>query len=350
MDVLTVLVILGPMVTAATLLAVFFLPAFPLLVVPGLPEELYRPLVHRLRVAGLVVAEGDAQMSVRIGRVSAVRVHLRSVTEGTEVRYRPDATPSGWTLVLALIFLGAYGLTAFAAVVLVLVVALRASTFARTRLAPMAVKAAIRGPTARPDAAALLVDGLAETYRIATEAYAAERSRYGDRQLLGALGALALWTALFFGLLLAGFPLWDAALWPAAAAAVVLLAGGSAVFRAFRPRRQEYRGWTDRLRAAWSAAASGSEDAGPSGLALLAEASGQVPGWLQAARRAGFLRDPHGYVVPVALGFWGYWLLWAFVWFAPQGETLPVGVVLAGTGIALLAGAVVLQRRWARSQ
>src|SRR3989304_5571326 len=85
MDVFTVLVVLAPMVAAATLLAVFFLPAFPLLTVPGLPEDLYRPLVPRLRLGGFVVSEGDGQMSVRVGRISAVRVHLRSVTEGTEI-------------------------------------------------------------------------------------------------------------------------------------------------------------------------------------------------------------------------------------------------------------------------
>src|SRR3990170_580014 len=242
MDVFTVLVILAPMVAAATLLAIFFLPAFPLLAVPGLPEDLRKPLVHRLRLAGLVVAEGEGQMSVRVGRISAVRVHLKSVTEGTEIRYRPDATPSGWTLVLALIFLGAYGLTAIAAVILVLYVALRASQFVRLRLANLAVKAAM-DPRPRPDASLLLVDELAETYRIATEAYEAERSAHGDRVLLAALGALALWTVLFFGISLRATTAWEVFAVPTVAAAVVLAVGGLAVWRSFRPRRAEYRAW-----------------------------------------------------------------------------------------------------------
>jgi len=347
MDVFTVLVVLAPMVAAATLLAVFFLPAFPLLTVPGLPEDLYRPLVQRLRLAGFVVSEGDGQMSVRVGRISAVRVHLRSVTEGTEIRYRPDATPSGWTLVLALIFLGAYGLTAIAAVILVLYVALRASQFTRLRLANLAVKAAM-DPRPRPDASLLLVDELAETYRIATEAYEAERSAHGDRVLLAALGALALWTVLFFGISLRATTAWEVFAVPTVAAAVVLAVGGLAVWRSFRPRRAEYRAWADRLKEAWTRASE--SPAGADGMAVLAEASTRVPDWLHAARRAGFLRDPHGYVVPVALGFWGYWLLWASVWFAPQEESLSLAAVLGAAGVGLLAAGVLFQRRWVRAQ
>jgi len=344
-----VLVILGPMVAAATLLAVFFLPAFPLLDVPGFPEPLHRSLVRELRLAGFVVAEGKDQLSVRIGPVSAVRIHLCSTVEGTQLRYRPDATPSGWTLVLGLIFLGAYGLTAFAAVALVMYVAFRANGFARERLAPLAAKLADPEPPARPEATALLVDGLSEAYRIATEAYEAERSRYGDRELLAALGALALWTGLFFGHWLTGSPLWVSIAWATASALAVFVAAGVFVWRSFRPRREEYRRWSDRLRAAWTQA-SGSGGVKADGLSLLAEASERVPAWLQAARRAGFLRDPHAYVVPVALGFSGYWMLWASVWFVLELATFALAVALAVAGVGLLAGAVLLHRRWVRVQ
>ena len=346
---LTFLVILGPMVTAATLLAVFFLPAFPLVDVPGFPEPLHRALAHALRAAGHPVAEGPGQLSVRIGRVSAVRLHLKSTVEGTQVRYRPDATPSGWTLVLALIFLGAYGLTAFAAVALVLYVAFRANQFVRTHVAPLAASLATPDAPPRADAQALLVDGLAEAFRIATEAYEAERSAHGDRELLAGLGALALWTSGFFGLVLTGSPFWDAVAWSTVPALAVFLAGGVLVWRSFRPRRREHQVWAARLRDVWTRV-SAAPEAAAEGFAVLTEASPHVPGWLRAARRAGFLRDPHAYVVPVALGFWGYWMLWASVWFLPEGGALGIALGLAVAGIALLVAGVWLHRRWVRAQ
>ena len=201
----------------------------------------------------------------------------------------------------------------------------------------------------RSEATALLVDGLSEAYRIATEAYEAERSRYGDRELLAALGALALWTGLFFGHWLTGSPLWVSIAWATASALAVFVAAGVFVWRSFRPRREEYRRWSDRLRAAWTQA---SESGGvkADGLSLLAEASERVPAWLQAARRAGFLRDPHAYVVPVALGFSGYWMLWASVWFVLELATFALAVALAVAGVGLLAGAVLLHRQWVRVQ
>jgi hypothetical protein len=194
------------------------------------------------------------------------------------------------------------------------------------------------------------VDELAETYRIATDAYEAERSAQGDRVLLAALGALALWAVLFFGISLRATSPWEAFAVPTVAAVAVLAAGGLAVWRSFEPRRAEYRAWADRLKDAWTRASESPASVGPDAIAVLAEASGQVPAWLHAARRAGFLRDPHGYVVPVALGFWGYWLLWASVWFAPLEETLSLAAVLGAIGVGLLVAAVLLHRRWVRAQ
>src|SRR3972149_5437781 len=65
---------------------------------------------------------------------------------------------------------------------------------------------------------------------------------------------------------------------PTAVAAAVLAAGGSAVWRSFRPRRAEYRAWADRLKDAWTRASASPEAVGPDAMAMLTEASVRVPG------------------------------------------------------------------------
>ena len=83
----------------------------------------------------------------------------------------------------------------------------------------------------------------------------------------------------------------------------------------------------------------------PSAFELLAEASKEVPTWLEAVRRAGMSRDPGAFFLVFLMGLWAFQLLAVGV---PGLVTADpgIGALLLGGGTLLTVGAVAFYLRW----
>ncbi|TLZ84581.1 MAG: hypothetical protein E6K03_01580 [Methanobacteriota archaeon] len=262
------------------------------------PAQVRAALAANLRGEGLEVgAEPDA-IWVRIDALSAVRIRARTTDRGTVLSSQARATIAGWLLLLGLV---ASVVGSLPAVALTLVLFRRANRFARAR-APAAFGG--KGGTAvssGDEVRAMLVGSLSSALRIAREASDAQRKAYTDALTIIAVAAFTSWTALLIGLFVAlnGFNLitgqWDVPIVGATGGTLVLsVVLLSVVRRRFLPRLARYRAWIDRLSDAFDREMSpeAAEPSAASTFELLAEASTQVPDWLDAQRRAGLSSDP----------------------------------------------------------
>jgi len=262
------------------------------------PAQVRAALAANLRGEGLEVgAEPDA-IWVRIDALSAVRIRARTTDRGTVLSSQARATIAGWLLLLGLV---ASVVGSLPAVALTLVLFRRANRFARAR-APAAFGG--KGGTAvssGDEVRAILVGSLSSALRIAREASDAQRKAYTDALTIIAVAAFTSWTALLIGLFVAlnGFNLitgqWDVPIVGATGGTLVLsVVLLSVVRRRFLPRLARYRTWIDRLSDAFDREMSpeAAEPSAASTFELLAEASTQVPDWLDAQRRAGLSSDP----------------------------------------------------------
>jgi len=342
----------GSLLISLAALIVLVSLRLPLGVVRATPSAGLAYLAHHLRSASFRVAEEPGKLTVRVGALLLLRFDARDSADGSEIRYRADLDPvgwAGWLLLMGLVILLLTGVPA-----LLMVARLRGLEMRVLR--PAIPADGVLPQLSAPDAArAALADGLAESHRLAAEAYEATRASYWDLLGITALvGILAGVVFLFAGLLLSPGP--DAiqratTLLPPAAAlgAGVAAPLGMFVRRRVRPRLRESRVWAERLRAAIDPKTAGAPPPpGRSRFELLAEASRQVPGWLEARRRAGLSAEPGlfsllwlllGYEVElVVVGWWRV------------GED-PIAAAGAFAGSALLGiGLYVWSRRWARRQ
>ena len=190
----------GGMVGAAILLALLFLPSFRIGVIPMAPDRAVADLAHRLRLAQRRVAEKPGELRVHVGGGGATKILVRPSPEGSEISYRADATTPAWGTLITLIVLA---WTSFAAVPAAVYVFWRSWRFARRDIAQLLALAATGPVVSRADEIRnMVVGGLAEADRLASEAYEAEREGYSDTQVLVAFGAFILWFLSFLGFVL----------------------------------------------------------------------------------------------------------------------------------------------------
>ena len=262
------------------------------------PARVRAALAANLHSEGLEVTTEPDGVWVRIDALSAVRIRARTTDRGTVLSSQARATRAGWLLLIALV---ASVVGSLPAVALTLVLFRRANRFARAR-APVAFGG--KGGAAvssRDEVRAMLLGSLSSALRIAREASDAQRKAHTDAQTVIAVAAFTSWTALLIGLFVAlnGFNLitgqWDVPIVGATAGTLVLSVVLLAVVRRrYRPRLARYRTWIDRLSDAFDREMSleAAEPSAASTFELLAEASTQVPDWLNAQRRAGLSSDP----------------------------------------------------------
>ncbi len=310
---------------------------FPLGTIDAAPAEATAYLVRRLRMAGHVVHVDREELTVAIGHEAIVKVRIEPFGGYSRIVYRADATLLGWLTVVQLprIYrrVRAWGRDASTAVIP-----------RGGRLPP---------PPSAEDAQAILVDAVAETHRLAAEAYAAEREKYQNSQALVVLAAIMVWFLLF--LILAGIYEYMyitqrfeiAAGWAFAVTLSVSVPGSWLIRRSRRRRVVRIREWTDRLQEALRLESASYTEARQDGdsLELLLKSQAEVPGWLDAARKAGLSVDPMGWWAVFAMVYLGVDLL---VWEAPAFGTLslPLGVALGVVGVIILLGAGVYYGRW----
>jgi len=346
-----VLAFAAPSVVAAALLAGLFLPKFSLAESPVTPERALHHLAHELRVAQYHVTERPGRIDVRIGRISAVKIWARPGPAGSVLRYQPDATPTGWGLIMFFAIPSGLAL-GFVAVLLVLYVFIQTHRFVASRVGPSlsTLRAEVIPPS--EEVRGLLIDGLSEARRLAEEALEAERASHQDAQAVVFLTALLTWVLLLVGTFLLAPAMhpwregWNPLLIATVPSAVLGLVSGILVWRRFRPRIQEIRRWVRRLQTALAVEISSEigKEFQSSAFETLMEASQEVPQWIEAHRRAGLSRDPAAGYLLVGMALWTLVLVEVTLLatgFGPFVSALS-GIGAIGLGLVL----VLFYRRW----
>ena len=346
--------ILSVVLIAATLVfAVLFLPWRPVARSPLPPASLARHLVFQLRREGFRVEEHAEGTTVRLDPVTAVRFRTLEAEGGSELRYQPYATSSGWGTLITLIVLV---WTSVIGIVAIALVAWKGRRFARERLAALVV-AVDSLPPPSDDIRVLLVDGLSEGHRLASEAYEAQRSSYYDTLAVLGVAGLAIWALVLFVLFFAlppGSPwrdwvplIWISTLVAGAATAALMWV----VRRQTRPRLLASRAWAERLEVALNreTAREAPRPEEPSSVELLLDTSGQISGWLQMKRWAGLSGDQAAGWVVIIVGFTAVWVLWLAVELLFTGQSL-FGILVAAGGTGLAVAAYLYWGRWRRKQ
>ena len=311
------------------------------------PNQALTGIAHALRASLYRVTEEREGVTVRLGFISAVKVTARPSGDGTDVYLQPYPTPAGWMIL--------FFLWSLLTLPIVLFILMRAREFARDRIAsltdPGAHLAAPSGPT---EVRALLIDGLSEGHRLASEAYEAERSRYHDLLLLAIMGGIIAWGLVFIlAFTSSGEPVYGRQIevssviaFPAGAVAMVLAV--LAVRRARRPRVIRLKGWADRLREAleMEVGLSARNESLPSSFDVLSEASRQVPEWYVSLRKGGLSRETGTWLVVTVAGVGAVSLFYMAAAYALVESRLAAGAALGG--FLLAAGSYILYRRWRR--
>jgi len=342
----------APPVVAVGLLAGLFLPKFPLARSSVASERILSSLAYELRVRQYRVSEKPGRIEVRIGGMSAVKIWARMGPQGTEIRYQADSTPGGWgTIMFLTILIAGIGL-ALVAMPLILYIFVRVHGFAEGAVGSLVPKAGAEGPPEEELRVALL-DTLAEARRLAEEAYESEKTSHQDSQAVVVLGAIFAWVGFFAGIVLASpaaVPGPTPLLLAIGPSAAVGLACGILVWRRFAPRIRSYLGWSERLRAMLEMEVfrRAPQEFAPSTFETLLEASSEVPGWIEASRRAGLSRDPGAGYLLIGLAIWTVTLVQAAAFLAIGASILAIVVGLGALGLGVVLYA--FYNRWSKSR
>ncbi len=267
----------------------------PLLLVAAEPPPLVlRDIAYRLRVLGYAPDAAQSPIRIELDSLSALKVHVRAGPRGTEVRYEVEGTTAGWALVLILMFTGYLGLVAVGVAIFIHA---SASGFARKRLLPT-LQYPVLGTLPRADARSLLIEGLSEAQRFASEARAWEREANQNAVALIILGSLVLWVVALLALPALAPPIGlslalDIGIATAASGTAAVL-GSWAVLRRSRPLLRELERDAGMYRAALAneilGAPTPKETRG--GLELLLYAAERSPRWREIRRRRRTWHDP----------------------------------------------------------
>lgn len=343
----TLVLFFGGVALFLTVLVLWLLWKPLLVAVPAPPDAVRRDVAYRLRATGLTVDTATKVLRVKIDSLSALKLHVRPGPQGTEVRYEVDATTLGWALVLIFAIIGYLGVIA---VVLAVVIHVTAGRFARTRVALLLAHPPL-GTLPTPDIRSLLLEGLSEAQRLASEALEYEREARQNAIGLILIGAVALW-ALVFLVVGAYVPLPNAPLSAALLAFAVSAAAGalgsSLVYVRTSARVKDLEQDASFYRMAWTGEVIGAPTPGGlrGGLELLLRAAERSPYWREIRRRRRLWHDP-------IAGFTLFVLAYGAVFLpilAILAELLPLEwrISLFGFGALLAAGMVWFVRSWTR--
>ncbi|TLZ64236.1 MAG: hypothetical protein E6K16_04400 [Methanobacteriota archaeon] len=350
-----VLYFLSWVIAATSFLAILFLPWYPVAEVRAPPDRVLAYLAFQQRAARHHVAEDPKRpvVTVTIDSTSAVKLRARPTPEGSRVSFQPFLTPVGLGLLVFLLIFPEFALLAFPVTAYIFIRTYRfVSRGVRPLLPPGEPLPAEPAPD---DVGVLLITGLAEGHRLASDAYALERSAYHDNLLLVAFAAFVVWALVLIGTLVTSTdPDFSrrvmAATFLSISGAVGLGVGSGVItYIRFRPRLEKYRIWKDRLWEAWTREVSPARGTGPgpSAFELLAEGSRELPTWLEVRRRSGLSRDPALGFLVIAMVIWAFELLGGGATLLLAGNWLG-SIAAFAVGIALSVGLYLLYGRMKR--
>ncbi len=346
----------GPVLASIAALPAIFLRETDLVTGLRAPSQAREALAADLRRPGVTVTVEQDAVRARVDALSAVEFRVRTTDQGTVLSFQPRASPAGWALLIALV---ASLVGSVPAVVLSFLLFRRTTQFARAH-APSAFQGAeASSPRAGPDEVhAMLVRSLSSGLGMAQRAFEAQRKAYTDALALVGVAAFTAFIAVLVGLFVAlnGFNLatgqWDVPIVAAITATVVLVAILLvALRRRFAPRLTRYRGWVNRLADAFDGEMSRrpAEPAAASTFELLADASAQVPDWLEAQRRAGLSGDPGtAFGILVATLFSASSFMYVVINIL-RGRP-DAAAIEAGLGAAAAGTAAWIYRRWKKGE
>jgi hypothetical protein len=324
--------IAGPVAMGFVLFVFVFSLKFSLGNMVDDPKIVLNNLAHKLRVTRYRVEETKDELIARVDTLSAIRIRARASESGTELTYRMDATPTGWAVMLILLFIWYFSIL-IAPVVLFML--RRTKRFAREHVATSMVSS--QAPV--QDSTSLrihktLIDNLSEGYRLSSEAYEAEKLNYEDNIIiLVMLGFLVLaGTAIAFltintSALFEGVPV--SFLLSVAIASAFTLLSVWLLCRRVKPRLKELKDWASRLEGALVREISSTKpkDEEPSAFELLTDAWKHVPKWLEVRRKSGLYREPGTWMLILCLGVLAFTgLVFAITMFVQN----PLASVIAG--------------------
>ncbi len=336
---------------AAVVLSCLFLPAFSLAASTADAEQIMAYVTYQLRRRGLRVEETSDLATVRLGSGTSVRIRIRPSLGVSRISYQAYATPAGWGTLITLIVL-VWG--APASLGAILYAFRKARRFARRVVVPLVREAESASLPPEDEVRTMLISGLSEGHRLASEAYEALHSSYTDSVVLLGVTAGLAWGVVFIVLLFVPPFAGD---W-VEAAGVAIAAGvltGVALYAGLRRtagrRLRTLRSWSNRLREALSRETTQVEPGAPEtcSVELLLEASDQIPTWLQAKRQAGLSADQAADWVVFILSLAAFWTGWAAVTqlFSPAPPFLAVVLELSAT-VALGVSSYLVWGHWKR--
>jgi len=333
-------------------LAFIFLPWFRLAVLKDEPQIVLKDLAHRLRVSRYRVSEEPSRLVVQIDSNSAVKIRARRIQFGTEISFQPDATPSGWSMLLILLIIVVF--TQPLSIAIAFFIYAKVLEFANARILPRLTGEPIPSSAAQMvDVRAALIDSLSEGHRLAAEAYEGAQSSREDWVLFTTVMGIAL----FAGLLVASavmlpedikFPerIYVILLVSIVAPLLLVLTSLRLIGRRTGAKIEALRSWSNRLDAALAreVTRTAPSEGEPSSFELLADAWRQMPYWINVRRGAGVFRDPGDWLVILSCGFLGFgMLIGAFVLaFTAFGYA----ALMALVGAAFSAAAFLVYKRW----
>jgi hypothetical protein len=320
------------------------------------PPQVREALAANLRMIGRRVTLQPDSVEVPIDALSSVRFRTQVTDRGTVLSGQLRPTRAGMLVFVALV-VSVVG--SGPAALLGLALFLRAIRFARTQ-GPAGFRGAVEPARAvgRDEVHGLLVGSLSAALGMSQDALDAQGKAYTDAKAYFVMTVFTVWFAVLIGLFIAlnGVNLetgvWDLPIEGAFGAASVVGVGVLvALRRRFVPRLARYRIWKARLSTAFENEMSPSdrEPAATSTFELLAEASDQVPDWLDAQRVAGVSGDPRtAFGILLLTGACASFLMNAIV----AGIRGAVGTVVSYslTAAALAAVAVWTYLRWKRRE
>ena len=333
-------------------LAFIFLPWLRLTIVKDDSQTVLKDLAHRLRVSRYRVSEEPNRLVIQIDSNSAVKIRAISCPHGTEISYQPDATPSGWSLMLILLLI--VPITQPVSIVVAFFIYAKVREFAVGRVMPRITGEPVsRSSSQEVDVRTVLIDSLSEGHRLAAEAYEGAQSSREDWVLFTTIMGIVL----FAGLLLASammlpedikFPerMYVILLVSIVAPLLLVLASLHLMGARTGAKIEALRSWSERLDAALSREVSRTapSEGEPSSFELLADAWRQVPYWINVRRGAGVFRDPGDWFVILLCGCLGFGMLVGA--FVLAFTALGYAALMAFAGTAFSAAAFLVHKRW----
>lgn len=333
-------------------IAAAYLARFRLTTVGDCPETALSSLAHRLRISRCLVTTRPRMLRVRgLSSMSELKVRAYGIRGGSVIVVQGGPSPMGWGVLAFLVGMSYSFVLAYIALATTVFILYDSHRFARTGLLPRMASRTVATDqlTPRERTFLLMVDSLADAYRIATEAHEAALSKYHDRLLISMIAAVAIWGA---SIAVSSYFSRDlgvaTALIGTLIAALFLLGAHRRLRRIQGPAIEEARRWTCRLDAAMVELTSRGRmpEGEHSVVELVAESHKLLQTWLDQSG------GTWGYLSPV------YWLsAWAssagaivaFAFGIDQIDDSPYASVLAFLVFGLSAScAFLILRRWKR--